>query len=71
VEATTSTDPTFENIVLMLLAHPGMRAPEETATSPAIRAYSIRSCPQVSFTNLSFKMKFCMTEDTAGKYPGQ
>ena len=36
-------------IVLMLVATLGMMAPAATATKPAIKAYSIRSCPRVSF----------------------
>jgi hypothetical protein len=35
-------------MTLMLLATPGMTAPEATATNPAMRAYSIRSCPRLS-----------------------
>ncbi len=37
------TDETFEKIVLMLVATPGMIAPAATATKPAIKAYSMRS----------------------------
>ena len=43
------TDETFEKMVLMLVATPGMIAPAATATKPAIRAYSMRSWPFVSF----------------------
>ena len=35
----------------MLLATFGMIAPAATATKPAMSAYSIRSCPRVSFHN--------------------
>jgi hypothetical protein len=42
-------DDTFEKIVLMLFATPGMIAPAATATKPAIRAYSMRSCPSFFF----------------------
>ena len=48
MEATFNTEPTFEKIVLMLDATPGMRAPAVTATKPAINAYSMRSWPWVS-----------------------
>ena len=43
VEAIAITEPTFEKIVLMLDATPGMMAPAATATKPAIKAYSMRS----------------------------
>jgi hypothetical protein len=45
-------------MVLMLVATPGMIAPAATATKPAISAYSIKSCPRVSFQifNLSAKL---------------
>jgi hypothetical protein len=43
VDATASTELTFEKIVLMLDATPGMTAPAATATKPAMSAYSIRS----------------------------
>src|ERR1700678_367997 len=36
---------TLLKILLMLLDTPGMIAPAATATKPAIRAYSIKSCP--------------------------
>ena len=41
--AALMTDETFEKMVLMLVATPGMIAPAATATNPAINAYSIRS----------------------------
>ena len=41
--AAAITDATFEKIVEMLVATPGMMAPAATATKPAINAYSIRS----------------------------
>jgi hypothetical protein len=41
--ALVKTDPTFEKMVLMLSATPGMIAPAATATKPAIKAYSMRS----------------------------
>jgi len=44
-------------IVLMLVATPGMIAPAATATKPAIKAYSMRSWPRVSFQILSFQTK--------------
>ena len=50
-------------MVLMLSATPGMTAPAATATNPAMSAYSIRSCPRVSFKDLNFKIVFFMTED--------
>ena len=43
------TDEIFENMVLMLVATPGMSAPAAKATNPAIKAYSMRSWPCVSF----------------------
>jgi len=39
-------------IVLMLLDIPGMIDPAAIATKPAIKAYSTRSCPWVSFQML-------------------
>lgn len=45
-------------IVLMLLAMLGMIVPAAIATKPAIRAYSTRSCPRVSFQILSFQNRF-------------
>ncbi len=45
-------------IVLMLLATPGMIAPAATATKPAIKAYSMRSWPRVSFQILSCQTRF-------------
>jgi hypothetical protein len=44
---------TLLNILLMLVATPGMIAPAETATNPAISAYSIKSCPWLSAQILS------------------
>lgn len=35
-------------ILLMLVATPGMIAPADTATNPASKAYSMRSCPWMS-----------------------
>jgi hypothetical protein len=58
VAALLITDEIFEKIVLMLLATPGMMAPAATATNPAIKAYSMRSWPRVSFQILSLKTKF-------------
>jgi hypothetical protein len=49
--AAVNTELTCEKIVLMLLATFGMIAPAATATKPAMSAYSIRSCPRVSFHN--------------------
>lgn len=43
------TDEIFEKIVLMLSATFGIIAPAATATKPAMSAYSMRSCPRVSF----------------------
>src|ERR1700676_2680228 len=60
VEAIAITEPTFEKIVLMLDATPGITAPAATATKPAIKAYSMRSCPRVSLIAFSFKRKFFM-----------
>ena len=48
MDADLSTELTFEKIMLMLVATPGMIAPAATATKPAIKAYSIRSWPWVS-----------------------
>jgi hypothetical protein len=48
---------TLLKIVLMLVATPGIIAPAATATKPAIKAYSMRSWPRVSFQILSFKTK--------------
>jgi hypothetical protein len=42
------TEEILLKIVLMLEATPGMIAPAATATNPAIRAYSIKSCPRSS-----------------------
>ena len=61
VEAIAITEPTFEKIVLMLDATPGITAPAATATKPAIKAYSMRSCPRVSTKDLSFKIRLFMT----------
>src|ERR1039458_9723655 len=44
-------------MVLMLVATPGMIAPAATATKPAIKAYSMRSWPRVSFQILSFQTR--------------
>ena len=41
----------------MLVATPGMIAPAATATKPAIKAYSMRSWPRVSFQILSFQTR--------------
>jgi len=49
---------TLLKIVLIEFATPGMMAPAETATKPAIRAYSIRSCPTVLFQTRSVKIEF-------------
>ena len=38
-------DPTREKIVLMAFPTGGNAAPAATATNPAIKAYSMRSCP--------------------------
>jgi hypothetical protein len=45
------TELIFEKIVLMLVATPGMIAPAETATKPAIKAYSMRSCAFLSLSD--------------------
>jgi len=42
------TEEMLEKIELMLVATPGMIAPAAVATKPAIKAYSIKSCPHVS-----------------------
>jgi len=55
VDALAIVEETLLKIVLMLVATPGMIAPAATATNPAIKAYSIRSCPRVSFQMTSFK----------------
>ena|SRR5271166_3564524 len=55
VEALAMVEDTLLKIVLMLVATPGMMAPAATATNPAISAYSIRSCPLVSFQMTSLK----------------
>ena len=52
------TDPTFEKIVLMLSATPGITAPAATATKPAIKAYSMRSWACVSLQIRSFQNVF-------------
>src|SRR5260370_40992630 len=49
---------TLLKIVLMLVPTPGMIAQAAPATKPAINAYSIRSCPRVSFQTFSFKTRF-------------
>lgn len=43
-------------MVVMLSATPGMIAPAATATNPAIRAYSIRSCPRLSFSSTVMRL---------------
>jgi hypothetical protein len=48
-DADAKTDDIWEKMVLILLATFGMIAPAATATKPAMSAYSIRSCPRVSF----------------------
>ena len=55
--------PTFEKILLMLVATPGMIAPAATATNPASSAYSIKSCPRRSVQIPSFSTYFiqCFT----------
>jgi len=45
--AAVITEPIWEKMVLMLPATLGISAPAATATNPAIRAYSIRSCPRL------------------------
>jgi hypothetical protein len=45
-------------MVLMLVATPGMIAPAATATNPAMRAYSMRSCPRSSRQILAQTMSF-------------
>ena len=45
------TEATCEKILLMLAATAGIRAPQVTATNPAIRAYSIKSWPRRSVAN--------------------
>jgi hypothetical protein len=45
-------------IVLMLRDIPGMIDPAAIATKPAIRAYSTKSWPWVSFQMVSFQNKF-------------
>ena len=57
VAAAVSVLATLLKIVLMLVATPGMIAPAATATKPAIKAYSMRSWPRVSFQILSFHTK--------------
>jgi len=52
------TDATFEKIVLMEVATPGMIAPAATATKPAISAYSIKSWPLWSFQIFNFRIIF-------------
>jgi hypothetical protein len=58
VDAIPRTDPTFEKMVLMLSATPGITAPAATATNPAIRAYSIKSCPDVFINSRTFNINF-------------
>ena len=48
VDALLKTDATLLKIVLRLVATPGKTATAETATSAAIKAYSIMSWPSVS-----------------------
>src|SRR5579863_282738 len=43
------TELIFEKTVLMLAETVGISAPAATATKPAISAYSIKSCPCLSF----------------------
>src|SRR5690349_20122138 len=47
-DAADRAELTFEKRWLTLSATPGIIAPAETATNPAIKAYSMRSCPQTS-----------------------
>jgi hypothetical protein len=55
--ALVMVEPTFDQIVLMLVAMFGLNAPAVTAMNPAINAYSTRSCPQVSRQTTSFTTK--------------
>jgi hypothetical protein len=52
--AATTADITLETLLEML----GSTAPEAAAKNPHINAYSVRSCPFVSFQIFSFKMAF-------------
>src|SRR5579884_4084860 len=54
----SNTEPILLKMELMLLETPGIMAPAATATKPAIKAYSIRSCPRVSFQTLSLRTRF-------------
>jgi hypothetical protein len=51
-------EPILLKIVLMLDATVGASAPAETATKPAINAYSIRSWPLVLLLKFWSRMKF-------------
>ena len=49
---------TLLKILLMLVETPGMIEPAATATNPAIKAYSMRSCAWVSLQIRSFQTTF-------------
>ena len=55
--ASVKTLETLLKIWLTLVAAFGMIAPAATATNPAIKAYSMRSCPRVSAQIFSFKAR--------------
>ena len=59
------TEDTLEKIVLMLVDTPGMMAPADTATKPAINAYSMRSWPWVSLHSLSLYRRVIMPNSRA------
>src|ERR1035441_2002367 len=50
--ALATTEPILVNTLLTTVVREGMAATAATATMPAARAYSTRSCPLVSFQNL-------------------
>ena len=50
------TELTLEKMVLMLVATAGIKAPADVATKPAIKEYSIRSCP---FSSIQIFAQIC------------
>src|ERR1700676_1804761 len=74
VEAIAITEPTFEKIVLMLDATPGITAPATTAPKPALKAHQMRYHQRVCLIPFSFKRKFFMLSpgflaQTSRKFP--
>src|SRR5262249_2228450 len=64
VEDFRMMEATLEKTVLMLVETPGMMAAAETATKPAIKAYSTRSCAWVSAQIRSLHTVFTILDTT-------